>query len=246
MARIAIMKADARTERLTELLRLDGVEAALFSETETTQAAAYGDVIVLPLTAMGTEMFNGLLDREQHLVSGQDFLQRDDFSVLNAIPTVEGAIQVAINNTTRTIHASRCCVIGFGRIGKLLAERLCAFGAYVSVAARKAGDIAWIRARGYTAINSMRLEARLCDEDIIFNTVPHMMLTYARLTELKKGCLLVDLASAPGGIDFKAAERLGINAKWALSLPGKVAPESAAGYLRDTLMTILREREIMI
>lgn len=73
-----------------------------------------------------------------------------------------------------------------------------------------------------------------------------MMLPHARLRELKPTCLLVDLASTPGGIDFKAAEKLGLNAQWALSLPGKVAPESAAQYLRDTLLAILMERDVTL
>ena len=246
MERIAILKADARMERLAELLRQDGLETELFSVGEAIAAAAFGDIIVLPLKGVNPEIFNGLLDNGQILVSGQDFLQREDFSILNAIPTVEGAIQVAMEHTKHTIHGCRACVIGYGRIGRLLADKLDALGAMVSVSARKAEDFAWIRTQGFAALHSLRLEGKLREQDVIFNTVPHMMLPHARLSELKKTCLLVDLASAPGGVDFKAAEKLGLNTQWALSLPGQVAPESAAQYLRDTLMAILNERDVKI
>jgi dipicolinic acid synthetase A subunit len=197
MIRIAVIKGDARMERLAQLLREDGMEAEIFTDPET--AAAYGEVVVLPLKGVDPERFNGVLNNGQMLVSGQDFLQREDFSILNAIPTVEGALQVAMEHTPHTIHGSRCCVIGHGRIGRLLAEKLGALGARVCVCARKAEDFAWIRARGYKALHSLQLAGKLNGQDVIFNTVPHMMLPHARLSELKKSCLLIDLASAPGG-----------------------------------------------
>lgn len=178
MARIAVMKSDARMNRLAELLRQDGWETGLFSTDETAQAAAFGEIIVLPLKGLGPEAFSGMLDKGQMLVTGQDFLQREDFSVLNAIPTVEGALQVAMEHTAHTIHGCNACVIGHGRIGRMLAVRLGALGAHVSVTARKSEDFAWIRAGGFHALHSLHLEGKLCDQDVIFNTVPHMMLPH--------------------------------------------------------------------
>ena len=245
MIRISIIKSDARMARLAELLRQDGLETALFAPEEAQEAADFGQVIVLPLKGPGPELFAGLLERGQELVCGQDFLQREDFSVLNAIPTVEGALQIALEQTPHTLHSSLCCVLGYGRIGKLLADALGALGAQVSVAARKPEDFAWIRAKGYTALHSLRLEGTLGEQDVIFNTAPHMLLPHARLAELKKSCVLLDLASAPGGIDLKAAQKLGLRAQTALGLPGRIAPESAAVYLRDTLFTILQERNVL-
>ena len=197
MARIAVIKGDARMDRLAELLRQDGWEAEVFADSWA--AAAYGDVVVLPLKGVDPERFNGILEHGQVLVSGQDFLQREDFSILNAIATVEGALQTAMEHTTHTIHGSCCCVVGHGRIGRMLAEKLTALGAVVCVCARKAEDFAWIRAQGRAALHSLHLAGKLGDQDVIFNTVPHMMLPHARLAELKKTCLLIDLASAPGG-----------------------------------------------
>ncbi|MCL2030775.1 MAG: hypothetical protein FWG93_04450 [Oscillospiraceae bacterium] len=244
MLRIAVIKGDARMERLAQLLRGNGIDAGVFTEPES--AASFGEVIVLPLKGVEPERFHGILDNGQLLISGQDFLQREDFSVLNAIPTVEGALQIAMEQTPRTIHGSRCCVIGHGRIGRLLAEKLAALGATVCVCARKPADFAWLRVRGYTSLHSHHLAGKLGDQDILFNTVPHIILPHARLAELKKSSLLIDLASAPGGVDFKAAEKLGLQALRALSLPGKVAPESAAQYLYDTLMVILREKDVIL
>ena len=59
---------------------------------------------------------------------------------------------------------------------------------------------------------------------------------------IRKDCLVIDLASKPGGVDFKAASELGVKVVWALGLPGKVAPISAGRIIADTVMNILSER----
>ena len=57
--------------------------------------------------------------------------------------------------------------------------------------------------------------------------------------------LLIDLSSVPGGIDFGAAKDIGIKAVWALSLPGKYAPETAGSIICDTLMEYFEREGIL-
>lgn len=242
--RISVVAGDERNRRLNELLCADGWESELFEQSQPAQAADWGRIVVLPIKGVDPEVFNGCLNNEQTLVTGQDFLSRNDFAILNAIPTVEGAVQLAMEKTFQTLRGRKALVIGYGRIGKLLAHLLYGLGARVTVSARKSEDFAWIRAFGYKELNTVQLQGKLSGFDLIFNTVPHLVLPYMRLVELKQDCLVIDLASKPGGVDFKAAEKLGLNVEWALSLPGKVAPESAAIYMRDTLYAILRERGV--
>ena len=66
-----------------------------------------------------------------------DYYQREEVQIANAVPTAEGAIQRAMEATERTLHTCRCLVIGYGRIGKILAQRLKALGSEVTVSARK-------------------------------------------------------------------------------------------------------------
>ena len=66
-----------------------------------------------------------------------------------------------------------------------------------------------------------------------------MILTKDRLLKLKKECLVIDLASYPGGVDFEAAKELGINFEWALGLPGKVAPITAAEHIYKAIKEVL-------
>ena len=170
-----------------------------------------------------------------------DYFRREELAVANAVPTAEGALQIAMEELPVTVHGARVLVVGYGRLGRLLAHRLSGLGARVSVAARKYADLAWIEAFGYGVEHTGQLEGWLCGYDLIVNTVPARVLDAAALAELKPGCLVIDLASKPGGVDFDAAARLGVRAIWALSLPGKVAPVTAGRCIQTTIYNILRE-----
>ena len=132
-------------------------------------------------------------------------------------------------------------VIGFGRVGKALSQRLAGLGAKVSVAARKWADLAWAESCGYCGEQTEHLAGWLCGYDLVVNTVTAPVLGLTELSDLKPGCLVIDLASKPGGVDFDAAARLGVKVIWALSLPGKVAPVTAGQCIQTTIYNILRE-----
>ncbi len=137
-----------------------------------------------------------------------DYYDREETQVANAVPTAEGALQLAMESTDRTLHGSRCLIIGYGRIGRLLADRLLALGAEVTVSARKYGDLAWIEAWGYRGVQTGALTGQLDRFDLIFNTAPALILDGTRLRETREDCVIIDLASAPGGVDLEAAKRL--------------------------------------
>lgn len=170
-----------------------------------------------------------------------DYLEREDFTVMNSIPTAEGAIEVAMRELDETLNRKKCLVIGFGHIGKLLCHYLAGLGVRVTASARKFGDLAWISAYGYNAIETAFVKNSLSEFDIIFNTVPALVLDEDALKRIKPAALVCDLASKPGGVDFNVAKQLGIHTVWALSLPGKCAPMSAAAAMRDTIYNILDE-----
>lgn len=170
-----------------------------------------------------------------------DYLKREEFAVLNAVPTAEGAIEIAMRQLPRTLSGMKCLIVGFGRIGKVLAKMLSAFGADVTCSARKCSDIAWIKAYGYTAIATSRISETAHEYPLIFNTVPHMIFDKSMLKWVRGDALIIDLASSPGGVDFDEAKKLGINVIWALALPGKASPESAGEIIADTVMNIVNE-----
>lgn len=170
-----------------------------------------------------------------------DIMKREELAVLNTISTAEGAIEIAISNTNKIIHGSEVLILGFGRIGKVLARKMAGLSAKVTCAARKDEDLAWIRAYGHKETNINALGENLSQYDIILNTVPHLVLNKERLQYVKKDALLMDLASNPGGIDKKEAKELNLKLVWALALPGKVAPVTTAEFIKDTIYNILKE-----
>lgn len=174
----------------------------------------------------------------------RDYFEREELAVANAVPTAEGAIQIAMEELTTTIFGLRVLVIGFGRIGKILAHRLQGMGAKVTVSARKYSDLAWIEAYGYNPEHTGQLTGWLGAYDLIINTVPSRVLELPQLADLKENCLVIDLASRPGGVDRAAAAQLGVKVIWALSLPGKVAPDTSGRIIKDTVYHILQELEL--
>lgn len=170
-----------------------------------------------------------------------DLLKREEMAVLNSIPTAEGAIQIAMEEMPITLHGCNALVLGYGRIGKVLCHMLSGIGANVRVTARKAHDFSWIKVMGYEGLPLHAVEEYASNIDVVFNTIPTRIINEKLLGAFKTECLLIDLASKPGGIDFDKAKELGMKSVWALSLPGKVAPYSAAKYMKETLVNILKE-----
>lgn len=148
-----------------------------------------------------------------------DYFKREEFAVLNSVPTAEGAIEIAIHEMPITLFESKCLIVGYGRIAKTLARLLVAFGAEVRIAARRYSDLAWAKINGCVAIRLNDLGDNLSDVDCLFNTVPAEILGEEKLSKLPRRCLVVDLASKPGGVDFETAKALGLKTIWALSLP---------------------------
>lgn len=169
-----------------------------------------------------------------------DFFSQEELTVRNAIPTAEGAMEAAMHQLPVTLHGTRCLVVGFGRIGKLLAHDLQAIGAQVTVSARKLSDLAWIDAFGYAGLHTNRLAGKLGNFRVIFNTVPQQVFDESLLCEVAPDCLLIELASA-SGFDKKAVETLHLSYIKASGLPGKVAPETAAIAMKKTLCKLMEE-----
>lgn len=171
-----------------------------------------------------------------------DYFMRGEFEVANAVPTCEGAIQIAMEEMPITLHGANAVVTGYGRIGRLLSNDLRALGANVTVCARKAEARAIANADSHQSAPFSQLPA-LCEKaDVVFNTVPQTVIDRKALVR-SKNALIIDLASKPGGVDFDAARDIGVKVIWALGLPGKVAPVSAGKIIKETICNIFSEME---
>lgn len=165
-----------------------------------------------------------------------EYREADEFATWNSIPSAEGAIQMAMEMTPFTIFGSRSLVLGHGRTGKAVALLLRGLFSEVTVLARREVDFARIWAAGYRYGSWDDLLDRVADSDLIFNTVPAMVLPREVLSRAPKHCAVIDLASAPGGVDFEAAAELHLTAKLAPGLPGIVAPVTAGRIIADLII----------
>ena len=170
-----------------------------------------------------------------------DYFEREELIIQNAIPTAEGVIEIALSEMPITLFESRVLVVGYGRVGKVIAEKFAALGSRVCVSARKCADFAWIREKGLAAVHTDDIADAAQSFDLVINTVPAAVLTEKVLKNIRDDALILDVASKPGGVDFEAAKRLGKNVIWALSLPGKTAPITSGKIIKETVMNILSE-----
>src|SRR5690606_34260024 len=150
-------------------------------------------------------------------------------------------LMMAIQNTDITIHGSKVLVLGFGRVGMSVARAFACLGAKVKVGANKTSDLARITEMGLTPFDTNELIQHVSDIDICINTVPAPIVTANVLAQMPTNALIIDLASKPGGTDFRYAEKRGIKALLAPGLPGIVAPKTAGLILANVLAVLLKE-----
>ena len=163
----------------------------------------------------------------------EGYMEQEHYQIANAAVTAEGAVAVVIDALERTLFGAKVLVVGYGRIGKFLVEKLRALGAEVTVAARKPEHRAEIEARGMKSVATGVYETGLGEYNVIFNTVPTTVFTEQQMNMVTKSCLLIELASGTGGFLEKSAV---IRAQ---GLPGKTAPKTAGEILGKTVLSCI-------
>ena len=168
-----------------------------------------------------------------------DILDDEYFTIMNTIPTAEGAIQKAIELTNFNIDKSNVMVLGFGRVGKTLCYKLKNLGANVYAEARKEKDLAWINVYGYTPVKFEDISKNACKMDIIFNTIPELVFDKSKLVLLSNETLIMDLASNGVGIDWNSANKIGLNAIKYLGIPGKIASDFEGDLIEQFIKKVI-------
>lgn len=225
------------------------------SEASPFERRSY-DCAVLPMNADGDVLRSSMkLVKDGGLViygraplnSGELFasreavslLDREDFALKNAALTAEGAVSIAMNELNVSLRGLNVLIVGMGRIGTALAEMLKGLGADVTAAVRNAKG----EAKAYVSgARCVRTEDIGGEYELIFNTVPEIVLSAEILERLRRGTLIIDLASKPYGTDFAAADKLGLRAMTASGLPAVYAPVSAGKIAAETVMSVLSEK----
>ncbi|NLK28435.1 MAG: dipicolinate synthase subunit DpsA [Clostridiales bacterium] len=171
-----------------------------------------------------------------------DLMQDENITIKNAIATAEGTIMEAIACSDRNLYDSNCLVLGYGRCAKVLARKLKALDARVTIAARRTEALAQAEADGHGVVALKNIKCILPSFHYIFNTIPSLILNQGCLELVNPSVTIIDIASAPGGVDFEYAKQHKRFAKSCLGLPGKVAPRSTAVILVTGILAYLKER----
>lgn len=169
-----------------------------------------------------------------------DIMKKEEIVILNTIATAEGTIQILMENTDTILQGLKVLILGFGRVSKTLAQKLQQLQMEVTCAARKETDIAWIETYGYNFININHINEKFSEYDVIINTVPAQIITEKEMEYISKKTILIDLASYPGGVDLKKAKEKNLKVIWALGIPGKVAPETSAIFIKREIEKLIK------
>ena len=249
--RFAIVGTDARQAAAGRALERAGCAVS------GAEQVARADCILLPLpldesrtplaqllraAKPGAVALGGRLSAQAKTIAQEAGVELVDYYARPELAIYNG-IGILLRESTRTLWGANILLLGFGPVGQALGVRLAALGADVTVCARRPEQRALAESLGLRGAELARLGALAPAFDRVVNTIPAPVLTEPVLTALRPGSLIVDLASKPGGTDFVAAQRLGLRAIHALSLPAVCAPETAGEAVARTVLAILRERE---
>ena len=252
---IAVVGRDPRLAYCAERLLSRGVRSVRFEESRIPDG--FGCYLFAPplkaarlsytgFAEKGVTVFAGAADDEsKRLITARgavliDYCECEYFASENAELTAEAAMTVYTGASAASFKHAKALVAGFGRIGKALAFRMRAFGADVTVSARKIKDIELICAYGCKPIETAAIRG---EYDVIFNTIPAPVFT-RDITDRTKTDYYIELASEPFGIDGKAAWSGCKKVIRASGLPGKVLPVSAGRLIADAVCTLLKESRI--
>jgi dipicolinate synthase subunit A len=207
-----------------------------------------GDVVYAPY-ARGPISLNESVLRASDVTKGGIVLGRASSSLLalaDTVPTTvyqtkddealrvrvatsaaEGLLALLVGRTDQVLRDQRVLVLGYGATGSALADRLVLLGARVTVAARREESLARAEQRGARTVAFDDRAAAMADATVIVNTVPYTSsMPLAVLKELD-GCLVIDIASPPGGTDHAVAQAAGCPVTWIRGVAGERAPRTA-------------------
>lgn len=230
-------------------LTTDGVRLNCGKNTENRELYIPRITEIIQYADKSTVIFGGKVPvsikrfAEENNISLIDYYESEEFQIKNAVPTAEGAICIAMSSLDITLAGSRAAVVGYGRIGRTLAQRLIALGCNTTCIARSRKDLAWADCDGCNTLPLSDYKITPPTFDMIFNTVPHVILDENVIKKLSPNTILIDLASQNGGVDTTIAERHKIKVIKALSLPGKTSPRTAGRIVFETIMGAWREVE---
>ena len=173
---------------------------------------------------------------EKRSIGCFDFMQDEPLTILNAVAAAEGAILEALLHKNTQLHQSKVLLLGYGRCGRVLADKLKGLSCCTTVCTASPRELATAASMGFQTLPLSGLANQIGDYEYIFNTIPAALLDKECLEQVREDALIIDIASNRSGADYEAAALLKRNIRFCPGLPGKYASLSCAGQLTEFVL----------
>jgi len=160
----------------------------------------------------------------------------NEFIEKNAVLTAFGTLKILLEHIDFALPLGNFAITGYGRVAKEVVALLKALSCKVTIFARNSSQREDAIIKGCEAFPLSSLSEKANQFDIIINTIPARVIGTTELSEMKKDSKIVELASAPYGVDFDEARNYGIDVVKAFGLPGKYTPKTAGEIIGKRIL----------
>ncbi len=167
----------------------------------------------------------------------------NEFIEKNAVLTAFGALKILLEHIDFALPLGKYAITGYGRVAKETASLLTSLSCDVTVFARNSSQRDDAMIKGCKAESLTQLPLQSDRFDIVINTVPSNIINEDAICNMKKNCKIIELASAPYGLDFDMARNHSIDVVKAFSLPGKYTPKTAGEIIGKKICNTLHKEE---
>lgn len=166
----------------------------------------------------------------------------EKFIEQNAILTSFGTLKIILEHIDFALPLGKYAVTGYGRVAKEVSKLLTSLSCDVTVFARRQSALREAEIRGIHALNFSELPKTASEFDVIINTVPSMVINDETVKNIRKDAKIIELASAPFGVDFESTRKNGIDVIRASGLPGKYTPKTAGEIIGKSIEDYLGQQ----
>lgn len=159
-----------------------------------------------------------------------------EFIEKNAVLTAFGALKILLEHIDFALPLGKFAVTGYGRVARETVSVLKALSCDITVFARNPSQREDAMIKGCEALPLSELADYAGEFDVIINTVPHKVINSPILEKMRKEGKIMELASAPYGVDFEEARKFGIDVIKAFGLPGKYTPKTAGEIIGKRIL----------
>lgn len=167
----------------------------------------------------------------------------NSFIEKNAVLTAFGTLKILLEHIDFALPLGKYAITGYGRVARETVSLLKALSCNVTVLARNPSQREDAIIKGCKAFDITEISSLANNFDVIINTVSQHIIFEDTLKNINKKTKIIELASAPYGLDFDLARKYGVDVIKAFGLPGKYTPKTAGEIIGKKIEEHLQKEE---